>query len=340
MKLRPEDPMRRRATDNGVEDGWRGARIGAEVRDRARREMLRVRAEVDIGEPERPLVTLAFLAAAIVVTFVEFATYGASPTTSELSRAGGAGIGVIATGAWWKLLTANLLHANLAHVAMNAFVLFLMGRWLEHLVGRGLVLATMLWAAMLTNVGALLIDVPSVGIGASGVAFGLIGCAVAVDPRARTAAGVIARQLALLNLITTFLIPGISIGGHLGGFLAGLVIGWLGWRRRPTEAQPAGQRRRAASVIAVVLALPPIVLLAIGPSMLPGEALDARGAIERGLLSRQLSGATLDTGLEIDHADCDWTGGDPLDYACELDGADANVRFSERDDQWSLHLGQ
>jgi hypothetical protein len=201
-------------------------------------------------------------------------------------------------------------------------------------------LSTILCAALLTNDGALNNHVPTFGIGASGVAFGIIGCAVAADPRAKTATGVIARQLALVNVVLTFLIPGISIGGHFGGFLAGLVIGWAGFSRARTTDHPAGRTRRGVAVAAIALALPIMAVVALGPSVLPDQAREPRGTITAWLLSRQLSGATLDNGRRIDEADCDWTGDDPSDYACSLDGADAIVRFSSRDDQWSLRVGQ
>ncbi len=339
MTMRPEDPMQARATDNGVADGWRGARIGAELRDRLRREAGRIPARIDLGEPGHAIAANVFLVLALLATAIEFSTYGTSPSPSELSRAGGAGIGVVATGAWWKLLVSNLLHANLAHVATNAFVIFLTGRWLEHLVGRRIVVATILWSALLAAVGSLVVDTPSVAIGASGVAFGLLGCAVAVDPRAHTAVGVIARQLVAINVVLTFLLPGISIGGHLGGLVAGLAVGTLCWDRTPVDrAHPAGRERRRVAPILVAASLPFIAIAAIGPSVLPGEARTARGNVEAWLLERQLAGAELSSGVTVERASCDPTD-DLLVYACRTDRSDVVVTFRTRDDQWRLRGG-
>ena len=64
--------------------------------------------------------------------------------------------------------------------------------------------------------------VPASTVGASGAVFGLMGAAVVVmrnrgiDP--------MASGLGLwigLNLLITFAVPGISIGGHIGGLLGG-----------------------------------------------------------------------------------------------------------------------
>jgi membrane associated rhomboid family serine protease len=336
MSVPPRDPMRTRATDSGVEDGWLGARIGAVTRDRERRVATRIGAAIDIGEPGPPKVTIAFLVVTVLATIAQFSAFGASPDVSELSRAGGAGIGVVATGAWWKLLVSNVLHGGIVHLLMNVFVIYLTGRWLEHLVGRTVVGATIAWAALASGVGSLIVDTPSVSIGASGVAFALVGCAVAVDPRAQTATGVIARQLAIVNVIITFIVPGISIGGHLFGLAAGLLVGWITWDRTPRDDHPAGRVRRGRPALLVAASLPLVVLYAVGPTMLPNEAAGARGATTAWLLERQLSGSSLSSGRDVDDAVCEPTD-DLLVYECRLDDrTNVVVRFSERDDQWSM----
>lgn len=334
--------MRARAAGdgtNGEDDGWRGARIGAEARDRHQRAMRKIPADVDIGEPSPPRVVIGFLVLALIATVIEFASFGASPTTSELSQAGGAGIGAVATGAWWKLLASNLLHGNIAHLLMNVFVIFLTGRWLEHLAGPVLVLATIGWSAVAASIGSLIVDTPSVAIGASGVAFGLVGCAIGVDPRAKTATGLIARQLGIVNVILTFVIPGISIGGHLGGLVAGLAVGFLGWSRTTSDTHPAGRARRPVVIGLAAASLAPIALFAAGPAVLPNEAVGFRGDATAWLLERQLSGTTLSSGTQIDDAECD-PGVDELTFECTTDGDDASVRFSTRDDQWGLRSAE
>jgi hypothetical protein len=245
---------------------------------------------------------------------------------------------VVATGAWWKLLVSNVLHGNIPHLLMNAFIIFLTGRWLEHLAGSTIVLATIGWSAVGAGVGSLVVDTPSVAIGASGVAFGIIGCAIGIDPRGRTATGVLARQLGVVNVILTFVIPGISIGGHLGGLAAGLVVGFACWSRTTSQAHPAGRARRPVAVALAAASLAPIVLLAVGPSALPNGARGFRGDATAWLLERQLSGTTLSSGLEITEASCE-PGIDELTFECDLDdGRAGSVRFSTRDDQWGLRL--
>lgn len=331
--------MRARATQNGPADGWRGARIGAERRHEARRAAARIHAEIDLGDPPLPLVTCTFLVLTIAATLWQFATFGAFAHGDELARAGGSGLGAVATGEWWKLVTANFLHLNPPHVLLNAFFAFMVGRWLEPLVGRVVVTAVVLWAIVLTSAGALLLQPGSVSAGASGVGFALMGCAVAADPRARTAAGTIARQLLVANLVLTFVIPGISIGGHLGGLLAGLLIGGACWSRRASQEAPAGQPHRVLTVLAVALAVPVIAVLAIGPDVLPGHGRALRSSVVEPRLERHVE---RDFGVgdrKIDHARCTATS-DPTRYACAItvDGTqlDQLARFHRGTDEVTL----
>ncbi|MEO6866636.1 MAG: rhomboid family intramembrane serine protease, partial [Gaiellales bacterium] len=327
---------------HALADAQRGALIGSEARLPSESEAQQLlQAEIDLGEPQPPLVTIIFLIMMLVVTGWEFLTWGTSPSVAELSKAGGSSVGAFVNGSWWKLLAANLLHANILHVAMNGILIYLMGRWLEHLVGRGIVLATVLWSALLSSVGSVFIDGSAVTIGASGVAFGLVGCAVAADPRARTAAGVIARQLAVINVVATFLIPGLSIGGHLGGLAAGLLVGAVMWRRHgegSARAFSVGAPRQLVTAIGVAIALPIVMLFAIGPGVFPNDAREFRGTLGATLLERQLSGAKLTDGTKITQASCS-PAKQASEFDCAVDGDPAFVRFGA-DDQWQLRVAR
>ena len=115
---------------------------------------------------------------------------------------------------------------------------------LEPAVGRlrfGLIYFASLLAG---SFGALLLEPTSPTVGASGAVFGLMGAAFVVM-RSR---GVNPMESGLglwigLNLLITFTIPNISIGGHLGGLIGGalaaLVLVDMRERIRVPEAVPA-----------------------------------------------------------------------------------------------------
>ena len=80
--------------------------------------------------------------------------------------------------------------------------------------------------------GALILSPNSLTGGASGAIFGLLGASV-MEMKSR---GVPFMQsplagMLLINLVITFGIPGISIGGHVGGLAGGLIVGWANAQR-------------------------------------------------------------------------------------------------------------
>jgi membrane associated rhomboid family serine protease len=269
--MNPDDPLRSAALDNAVGDGWQGARIGHRRRLADGHVARQVPAEIDLGEPGRPLVVGAFLVMTLLATAYEFQRLGVTPTAAQLDGLGGPSAIALHRGDWWTVVTGNLLHGSLTHVALNAFVILLAGRWTEHMAGRAIMAATILWAMVFSMVGALMAAPTVVTVGASGVAFGILGCAIAIDPRARTAAGGIARVLAIVNVVSTFAVPGISIGGHVGGLLIGLVVGRLCWTRRVTDGRPIGRPRVLTTWITTTTAVLFVLALLLVPLITPSS---------------------------------------------------------------------
>jgi len=139
---------------------------------------------------------------------------GFNPFTSQL-------IGV-ANGEWWRLVTSGFLHANLIHIGFNMFVLYRLGQLLEPVLGRARFALAYVVALLGGSLGVMLLDPNALTVGASGAVFGLMGVAVAVfRSRGINVMDTGLGATILLNLAFTFAIPGISIGGHIGGLAAG-----------------------------------------------------------------------------------------------------------------------
>lgn len=168
---------------------------------------------------------------------------------------------MIRLGEWWRPLTAAFLHTDFMHIAFNMYALYLFGPRLEREVG-SLPFATMYLAAALAGGAAYYVLVPDgVAVGASGAIFGLFGVWLAASYRRRHTAlgGASLRQLLILlgiNLVIGFL-PGLRIAwqAHLGGLVAGLIIGWV-W------GLPA-LRDNAAARVLVPLGVGVVALLAL-----------------------------------------------------------------------------
>jgi membrane associated rhomboid family serine protease len=134
----------------------------------------------------------------------------------------------VAAGDWWRIVTSGFLHAGLLHIAFNMYFLYFLGTLLEPEIGKlrfGIIYFVSLLGG---SFGALVASPDAVTVGASGAVFGMMGAAIialrarGIDPM-QSGLGV----TLLLNLGITFLIPGISKGGHLGGLAAGLIVGYL-----------------------------------------------------------------------------------------------------------------
>jgi membrane associated rhomboid family serine protease len=153
---------------------------------------------------------------------------------SAFNRATGDLIGV-ANGEWWRLISSGFLHANLIHIGFNMFVLYRLGQLLEPVLGRVRFVLAYMVAMLGGSLGVMLLDPNAFTVGASGAVFGLMGVAVAVfRSRGINVMDTGLGAMILLNLAFTFAVPGISIGGHVGGlivgFLAGLVLTDVGPR--------------------------------------------------------------------------------------------------------------
>jgi membrane associated rhomboid family serine protease len=129
--------------------------------------------------------------------------------------------GGLADGEWWRLLTAAFLHGSIIHLGMNMFVLWFIGAPVEQAIGRGRYLALYIVSGLAGSAGALLFDPHAITVGASGAIFGILGAALVLEWQRSYVLGGQALGLIVVNLVLTFAIPNISIGGHLGGLAGG-----------------------------------------------------------------------------------------------------------------------
>jgi membrane associated rhomboid family serine protease len=124
-------------------------------------------------------------------------------------------------GEWYRLITAAFLHASIIHLAMNMFVLWIVGAPVEQAIGRGRFLALYFVSGLAGSAGALVFSPNAITVGASGAIFGILGAALVLESQRSYVLGGQALGLIVVNLVLTFAIPNISVGGHLGGLAGG-----------------------------------------------------------------------------------------------------------------------
>lgn len=172
---------------------------------------------------------------------------------------GGQEIGV-AEGEPYRIVTSAFLHSGLPHLALNMFALFILGRLLEPAIGSLRFAGIYLVSILAGSCGALLLDPNQLTVGASGGVFGMMAAAFLIARH--RGLDELASQIGffvVLNLVFTFSVPGISIGGHLGGLIGGalaaLLMTRLERRRVANGKLLEGVGLAALSVIAAVAAL-------------------------------------------------------------------------------------
>jgi membrane associated rhomboid family serine protease len=205
----------------------------------------------------RPVVTQALIAINVVFFVCEILT-GAQ---LNLSFDGSFGGKLVEWGAlrpeyiafnheYWRLVTAMFLHGGLLHLAINMYVLWVLGSVIEPAFGSKRFLAIYLISGLFGSVASYMFSAPDVaGVGASGAIFGLLGAWVAYNLRRRGSPAAAAQLRWALFWIGINLVIGLSVSGidnfaHMGGLVGGLVAGFIaegvGHRRDDVPLQIAG----------------------------------------------------------------------------------------------------
>jgi membrane associated rhomboid family serine protease len=155
----------------------------------------------------------------------------------------------VADGEYHRLFTAMFMHYGVIHLLMNMWALWILGRALESWFGSLRFLAIYLVCGLGGNVAAYLFQPDALSAGASTAIFGLFSVLFVALRRMRlSTASVI--PIIVINLVFTISVPGISIAGHLGGFLTGALVA-IGMAYAPQRSR--GQVQAATLIGAIAL---------------------------------------------------------------------------------------
>ena len=167
-------------------------------------------------------------------------------------------------GEWWRVLSAMFLHGGLLHVLFNMYALWLFGPVLERRFGSFSFAALYLAAGAAGGALYQTIGPNAWAVGASGAIFGLFGALLIASYRQRhTRAGAAAfSQLVILlgiNLALPLFVPNIAWQAHVGGLLAGVLIGAV-WDRLPRSKGSAWKRTSVALLVGMAALLTALLL--------------------------------------------------------------------------------
>jgi membrane associated rhomboid family serine protease len=176
------------------------------------------KASVGVGAP----VTKMLIGINVAVYVAELVQGGGvNGTGSSIYLHGVLWAPFVADGDYWRLLTAAFLHYGPFHLLLNMVALYWFGSLLEERIGSGKYLLLYLVSGIAGSAGALVLDPTTPTVGASGAIFGVLGAGFVLERQRDYVFGGSALGIIVLNLVFTFSISNISIGGHIGGLIGG-----------------------------------------------------------------------------------------------------------------------
>ncbi|MFN8595606.1 MAG: rhomboid family intramembrane serine protease [Anaerolineae bacterium] len=201
----------------------------------------------------KPRWTYAFLAAISVMFVVEIVTgasnFAGTGDPQALIALGANYAPRVIAGEYWRLFTANFLHIGLLRIFFNGYALYVLGQEVESLYG-SLRFSVIFLVACVSGAVASFALTFGLSAGASTGIFGLIGTLIAFFARNRKLFGQLGRArlnnlliIGLINVVYGLSNPEIDNWGHVGGFIAGLTLGWLLCPWYQIEQQIDGSRR-------------------------------------------------------------------------------------------------
>jgi rhomboid protease GluP len=137
------------------------------------------------------------------------------------------------SGDWWRLISCVFVHIGIIHIAFNMYAFYMVGVFLEPMLGKTRYIVAYLSTGVFANLASLWWHsdpVPSAG--ASGAIFGMYGVFLAM-----LSTNLIPKHLrnGLLQSIGIFIVynliygmkSGVDNSAHVGGLVSGFVIGYL-----------------------------------------------------------------------------------------------------------------
>jgi membrane associated rhomboid family serine protease len=167
----------------------------------------------------------------------------------------------------WRFLTSAFAHSpgSPLHILFNMYALWVLGQYLEPLLGRVRFAILYLASAFGGSVGYLLLASPPPlpltqdgvdhsnwlvpVVGASGAVFGLFGALLVLNRHLGRSSGPMIGVLAI-NAVLGFVVPGIAWQAHLGGLVTGAALAAV-----ITATAPQVRRRLQLPALAAVLVL-------------------------------------------------------------------------------------
>jgi len=160
-------------------------------------------------------------------------------TTQDLVDAGALVPALARQGEIWRLVTGAFLHGSLLHLAVNMYSLWVLGRFIETIMGTPRMTVVYGISLLGSSIAVAYLGGPfDVTVGASGAIFGLFGALFAAGLKLGAPGRRLVRAnltVLAINLVVTFTVPGISRWGHVGGLAIGFAVALMIFTRNSAD---------------------------------------------------------------------------------------------------------
>ena len=192
---------------------------------------------------KKPVVTIVLLAINLVV-FLAISVYDKDAGSEFYSLYGGLYPPAVETGEWYRFLTFMFLHGSTLHLLNNCVMIFGVGNYVEDALGHIKFLILYLVSGFAGGIFSFFVyrGTETVCIGASGAALGLVGCLLNIILRHKGKYRHLSIRGMLILLALTVYYGVTTIGvdnyGHLGGLIAGFLLGFVLYRKKKDKDVP------------------------------------------------------------------------------------------------------
>ena len=233
-----------------------------------------------IGERQPITTTLVGMNVAVYLAMVLTGVSPVEPSIPQLLK-WGANWGPLSLGPEpWRILASTYVHGGIIHIALNMWCLWNLGFLAERVFDPWTYVFTYTCCGLAGSISSLWWHPMAVGVGASGAIFGLAGALIAALhfghlPISKEAIRGTLKSLVAFagyNLFFGAVVPGIDNSAHIGGLLAGLVLGAVLAKHltAPPEIRD-GWRRGVFVAAAVVLFLAYEMVKHVNGNVMPGK---------------------------------------------------------------------
>lgn len=174
----------------------------------------------------KPVVTYAIMVVCIAV-FAGIHLLGWQNSSEAAIFLGAYYKPMILCGEWWRLLTVGFTHIEAMHLFVNLYALNIMGKMMESALGHVRFAVLFFGSVLGGSLFLMALNINQVVVGCSAGLYGLMACYVYMI----IVSGGLKIPSVRNSLITTLLInfminmmPGVSVAGHMGGGVTGILL--------------------------------------------------------------------------------------------------------------------